>query len=313
MGKIDWTQLVQLESKWIEKHLKAQTHTRDFKTLVRGYTIPFSGTNNDHQSFTRALGEIIGQFTHSKAEIERLGVLSAHGAARKMFGNIQPSTEGKYGELILFALVESILQCPMVAHKIPSSFHDQVKGGDGIFIGDYEYSDNKYHPAILIGESKIWQDYAAALKDSLESVNRFHDDPASPRFNSQEFIVARKGMVTANGIDPEVLYNYLTPDTEEYRQNILVHPTFIMYETPQISTIEGKALTTDEAENLIKTYITSRHDKHLELINEKLGSYPGIKTAYLDFFILPVKNVDKFRDQLFYEIHGVPYTKLPTP
>ena len=197
----------------------------------------------------------------------------------------------------------------MVAHKIPSSFHDQVKGGDGIFIGDYEYKDNMYGKAVLIGESKIWKNYSDALIDSLESVNRFHDGSSSARFTSQEFIVARKGIVKNSEVDLDLLYDHITPGKAAYQQCILVHPTFIMYETPYINTIENTALTPNEAEELLKGYITKRHTKHIELIEEKMAKYPELSKVFLDFFILPVKNVDDFRNQLFYYIHGIDYVE----
>ncbi|MCR5889254.1 DUF1837 domain-containing protein [Hymenobacter sp. J193] len=309
MSAIDWNKLIKIEDKWIEKHLLSQTTSRDTKVVVRGYSIPFSGTKNSYKNFAVALSEIIGEFTHDKSQLSRLGILKANKNAQKIFGNIDPSKDGRYGELILFAIVESILRCPMVSHKIPSSFHDQVKGGDGIFIGDYEYKKGEYNTAILIGESKIWQNYSAALDDSLASVDRFHDSTSGPRFNSQEFLVAKRGIALSDDFDPEVLYNYLSPETTEHRSCIMVHPTFIMYETNTINTIERKALTAIEAETLIKNYISSRHSDHINLINEKLALFSNLNAVYLDFFILPVKSVDDFRKEVFYEIHGINYTK----
>jgi hypothetical protein len=309
MRAIDWSKLIKIEDKWIEKHLVSQTMFRDTKVIARGYTIPFSGTKNSYKNFAVALSEIIGEFTHDKSTLQKLGVLKANKNAQKIFGNIDPSKDGRYGELILFAIVESILKCPMVSHKIPSSFHDQVKGGDGIFIGNYEYTDGKYDTAILIGESKIWQQYSAALDDSLESLNRFHDSVSGPRFNSQEFLVAKRGIAISDDFDPEVLYNYLSPETDEHRSCLFVHPTFIMYETKSIHSIEKKALTSTEAEELIKEYITNRHTEHVNLINNKIALLPNLDAVYLDFFILPVKSVDDFRNELFYEIHGINYTK----
>lgn len=313
MSLVDWSKLLQIEDKWIEKHLIAQTAGRKPKTSIRGYTIKFSGTKNSYTSFAQALNDIIGQFTHGKAEIAKKGLIRAHSEAKQMFGNINPSTEGKYGELILFALVESILRCPMVAHKIPSSFHDQVKGGDGLFMGKYEIEPNEYHDAILIGESKIWQGYSTALGDSLDSINRFHEGGTSARFNSQEFIVAKKGIAFHDDIDPEALYDCLSPDSDYFKNSIVVHPTFIMYETNEIGNIENKALTPKQAEELIKIYITKRHLEHTKLISDKIEKYPELSKIYLDFFILPVRNVDEFRNELFFNIHGINYTDIPKP
>jgi hypothetical protein len=306
--KINWEQLLQIDDKWVDKHLVTQAHTRNFKKSIRGYSLKFSGTKNSHKSFTEELSELVGYFTNSKSEVNRIGEKKALKLGEKIFGNIPPSTEGKYGELILFTLVESILRCPMIAHKIPSSFNDQVKGGDGIFLGNYEYEPGLFQEAILIGESKIWQNYASALADSLESIDRFHGNINSSLFNAQEFIVAKRGMVTDTNIDYDTLYRYLSPGEDEHNSCIHVHPTFIMYETNVINSIERDATTRDIAESLIKSYLTKRHDEHIKLINDKILEYPDLDTIYLDFFILPVKSVDDFRNALFLEIHGIPYT-----
>ncbi len=307
MSNVNWENLLQIEEKWVDKYLTAQMLTREVKTIIRAYTIQFSGTINSYKGLAHALSEIIGKFYHGKEEIKKIGEIRALLNAQKIFGQNSPSNDGKYGELLLFAFVESVLRCPMVAHKIPTSFNDQVKGSDGIFIGKYEYEKGKQHEAILIGESKIWQEYSSALEDSLNSINRFHESIEKSHFNAQEFIVAKKGLVQSNEIDIDTIYNYLSPEKPEHQKCILVHPVFIMYETKKISSIETKAKITQEAEKLIKEYIIQKHKKHIDLLNDKLKLFPELKKIYLDYFILPVKDVDEFRNELYYEIHGVKY------
>lgn len=309
MSGLNWEQLLQIESDWVKRNLKLQVEEKKFKTQVRGYTIPFSGTKNSYEALVRALGEIIGSFHFSKGERLERGMIPTHMEAAKIFGHIEPSKDGKYGELLLYALVESVLKCPMVAHKIPTSFKDQVKGGDGIFIGKYECKPGEFEEAILIGESKIWQHYSTALDDSLLSLNRFHDSKTRGQFVSQELIVARKGIATVPDVDVEKLYKYLSPETEEYKGCVLVHPVFIMYETSKFNKIEFEAISSKEAEELIKKYILSRHTEHVEQIKGKCKGFPELQKIYLDFFILPVKNVNDFREEMYYQIHGVPYAR----
>lgn len=313
MGKIDWEQLLQIEDSWPDSFLLKQAHSRDLKTVVRGYTLKFSGTENKYTTFTQELCDIIANFIYGKADIARKkSPIRAGNEARLVFGKADPAKDGKYGELILFALVESVLRCPMVAHKIPTSFNDQVKGGDGLFMGMYEDQTGTPQEAILIGEAKIWQGYAPALEDALKSVNRFHDDTNSSQFVAQEFMVAMRSLSKLEGVDLEALYDYLSPDKEEYQSCLLVHPTFIMYETPEIDNIETIASRQQEAEELIKAYIKKEHKTHQNLIKTKTASYPALKKIYLDFFILPVRNVAAFRNDLYFRIHATPYQPNPS-
>lgn len=307
MTGLNWEQLLQIENDWVDKNLKLQIKKKDFKTHIRGYTIPFSGTKNSYTALINALSDIIGCFYFNKGERSAKGIVRTHREATKIFGQIEPSKNGKYGELLLYALVESVLKCPMIAHKIPTNFNDQVKGGDGIFIGKYECTPGVFKEAILIGESKIWQNFSSALDDSLDSLNRFHDSKTQGQFISQELIVARKGIATAPNIDVEKLYKYLSPETEEYKSCVLVHPVFIMYETSKFDKIEFDAISSIEAEEFIKDYILSRHLEHVKLIKDKCVAFPELQKIYLDFFIIPVKNVKEFKEEMYYQIHGVNY------
>jgi hypothetical protein len=59
--------------------------------------------------------------------------------APKYFCKRAPNSEGKFGELLFFALAESVLRCKLLSLKIRSlsNFSDQIKGGDGVFLGSY--------------------------------------------------------------------------------------------------------------------------------------------------------------------------------
>lgn len=312
MSKIEWEKLLQIEPDFIDKHIILQDSKKDFKLCARAYTIKFSGNLYNCKGLVEILSEIVGKFTHSRYEVETLGEVKALKGGEKIFGKIEPSKDGKYGELVLFALVESVLRCPMVAHKIPTSFNDQVKGGDGIFMGNYENEPGQMHQAILIGESKIWQQYAPALDDCLNSINRFHDSISKGQFNSQEFIVAKKGLIKSGVVDVDYIYKCLSPGEKEFQENITVHPVFIMYETNEIENIERKATSKQKAEELIQTYMARRSNEQIELIRDKLKSHKELSKVFLDFFILPVKNVEEFRNELYYEIHGVKFTSPKT-
>lgn len=305
---IPWDKLLQIGHNWHESTLRSHHADNDSKLSIRAFTLKFSGIINDFTPLAAELSQIIHKYVFGKSQISKMGEPKAVLDAIKTFGKINPTFEGKYGELLLFALVESILRCPMVASKIPTSFQDQVKGGDGIFLGKYRLPNGKECEAILIGESKIWTDFSTSLDDALESLNRFHDSKTKASFGAQEFIVAKKNLFT-DGIDANEIYDCLTPGNNKFLQRILVHPVFIMYETNKINTIENKATDNSDAELHIENYIFTRHSEHIKLIKEKLGSYDDLNKVYIDFFILPVKNVDEFKHTMYFNIHGVPYSK----
>lgn len=304
---MEWEKLVQIDEKWVSDHLTRQHNAEDAKIKIRGYSIKFSGNILDFNAISTFVAESVHKFVYSSGKIKELGEIKALMQAQKYFGKKNPDTDGKYGELLLFLLVESVLKCPMVAHKITtlSNTRDQVKGGDGIFLGDYEYQTGKYHPACLIGESKIMDGFAASVEDALDSLDRFHNERSSPQFSATEFMVAKQSL--SGDFDIDYVYDCLTPGSEAFQKNILVHPVFLMYNTSGIDTIEKVALTQTMAEELIKEYFIKRGNEHFRLIQDKIMKWEDLQKVYLDFFIIPVNNVRKFRNTIYYQIHGVQY------
>jgi hypothetical protein len=143
------------------------------------------------------------------------------------------------------------------------------------------------------------------VDDAFESIERFHNEITSSQFKTTEFMVAKQNI--SDDFDIDQVFDALTPGTEKFRNNILVHPIFIMYSTNKINTIEKSALTNEMAEKLIKEYFIKRGSEHLSIIKEKLNSWSNLEKVFLDFFIIPVNNVQKFRSTTYYHIHGVNY------
>ena len=195
----------------------------------------------------------------------------------------------------------------MVAHKIINltNFKDQSKGGDGIFLGDYYVTENTVAPAIFIGEAKIMQGYSDALDDALGSLNRFHSPEVKSEFNAAEFVVARDTLMLDD--DFEEMYDRLTPGTPEYRAQTMVHPILIMFNTARINTFETKATTAAQLEDFIKKYMQDNRETFFQQLQEKLESYSEVKKVFIDLFLFPFNDIDKFRNGMYYNIHGVPY------
>jgi hypothetical protein len=305
---IDWKKLIQIDAGWISSQLNQQFSSSDLKINIRGYTIKFSGTTMSVEGFTDALQLMVKNYVYSPEKIKKLGDKAIFNSI-KFFGDKDPSTDGKYGELLLFALVEAVLQCKMVAHKIRtlSNFKDQVKGGDGIFLGKYEIRKSLFHDAYLVGESKVMVSFPTAISDCFVSIDRFHDMAKSSEFTSTEFIVAKENLLIDEEIDIDELYDRLTPSTAMFKSQVLVHPVLIMYEYKKIGAIEREAATNLEAEAALREVLIQGQSKFVDVIREKLDPYEDIKKVYLDFFLIPVRSVDEFRNSLYYKIHGVPY------
>ena len=137
MAKIDWKQLIQIDSSWVSKQLQPQFNDVNGKLSIKLYSVKASGTSIEIDGLANELHLMLPHYVYSKKQIQEMSPMVAGLKANHFFGKKDPQSDGKYGELLLFALVESVLGCKMVAHKLNvlGNFNDQVKGGDGIFMG----------------------------------------------------------------------------------------------------------------------------------------------------------------------------------
>lgn len=325
---IDWEKKIKIDIEWTNRQLVNHFTHKSTKVVVRAYTPKVTGTKFCCNALIEELGYLLPDYALSekskKNKLKSLTILygeklanerlqtALYSDAQAFFGKKDPTTDGKYGELLLFALCESILKSKMVAHKIEglSNGKDQVKGGDGIFLGNYELPNGNIAPAIFIGESKIMQDRSKSIDDALDSLNRFHDANTQAEFNKMEFIVANRTIsLDENDIDYEEVYERLTPGSTTFKNQITVHPILLMYNTATISSMETKALDKDDLETLISNHLIQKKDEIIDTINKKLEQYPEIKKVYVDFFCFPFNNIDTFRNGMYFNIHKVAYTK----
>lgn len=304
---INWPSLVAGKHSWIDDHFKVHSVLEDKKTVCRFFSLGFSGTQQEMLSLAEALSESIEHYVFDEKQLARFrkeGKVPFQ-KAMKFFGKTNPDMDGKYGELLLYILTEKFLKTPLVSHKLSliTNTNDQVKGGDGIFFGDY-----KDELAILIGESKIHQGAAGAMEDALESLDRFYDNYSSGQLGHEMFIARSNISENFSSLDDaESLYQAFTPGTKQYKGCVKAHPVLLVFESSKISTIEEKAKNKDEAEQMLSDWLTVRSKEIQKLLDDKLNKYSELKKVYIDVFLMPLTSVSKFKHALYSEIHGIDY------
>lgn len=333
---MDLINLSKVDQDWINKELISHlTEKVDDKLSLRLYTVKSASSQIDFLSLSKFLTKIIPHYVYSineiNKEIERkirrnedyLGSLRNKYSTedwKELLKNEQDRVEketwielfnqsrilfkkkgenyigGKYGELMLFALVESVLGCKMIAHKIQhlTNPHDEIKGSDGIFIG--EYLGKK---AILFGESKIMKSLSKAVTECLDSINRFHNESSSSFNIDFELTIARKDLNSYDG-DIDELYDRLDSTSDVYKEQNLIHPIILMYERSFFKSLRKKSLSNAEFNELISLELKKRikqKDEVYDLLQKHIQE-KKLDHVYLDFFLVPVEDVSKFRDTM---------------
>lgn len=292
---VEWDQLLTVDCAKVAELFVRHAEHSDTKVQIRGYTIPFTGTQQKYNDLMVLLRQQLLMYVFPDQE-RPPDIDWALG--RDKFGDIDPKSDGKLGEMLLYVFVEAFLKTPLMAYKLKDlgNPNDQVKGADGVFVGEYDGQ-----PALLIGESKIHQSVPSAIKSTMESLQRFHVN-AAPYTN--ELMIARK-YPAERGLSGEVLEAALSLMTR--KEGILVHPVFVSYDWEEIAAASRDATTAQDAEAAIHAQIGDELRDLASQITSQRTPFPRPFQVHLDFFFLPVEDCLGLRNHFYEMLHGHPY------
>lgn len=298
--KDPWKAHTQIDRETFLKHIFKCAEWEKGRLGISVYCVEPSYNAIETGPFIEYVGNKYPQFVFSKTEINDMldsGKWPSKEAQKRSDFPDNPSTDGKLGELILFLFVDAVLEIPMVSHKLfwTQEPVQEVKGSDGLFYGMHDGEES-----LALGESKIQKRRSDALRNSLDSINRFHD-PTGDTKTRHELTVAADNL-SSNLSEPELdkLRNLLKEGKKSYKQ---VHPIFAAYDESWMLDVQADAQDEDELRELICEKIDNSGVN--EYIFDKLeeDEYKKLKKYELIFFLLPLEDADSFREQLQHELY----------
>lgn len=212
--------------------------------------------------------------------------------ARKLFVHPpatadDPDQTGEAGELLLYMLVETILNAPQVVAKMELKTNPnlEVNGSDGIHMA---WNAEDEIVDIYFGEAKLYQDVGAAIKRCLESIDGFHENGLL----KHEFLLVTKNFKYADQRIQEAVLKLLEDGimTEGLRVN---HACLIGYSWSKYSEVFSKPAP-EKLKHFIDEYTKDAVRLHSILAN-RLEAFVT-KSVRLDVFFLPFSNVQDLRD-----------------
>lgn len=201
-------------------------------------------------------------------------------------------TSGEMGEMILWLLMEAVLEAPQIVAKMDLKTNRQMEsfGSDGIHM---KIIDNILN--IFFSEAKLYGDVVKAMDSIFESIEKFHTD---------EMWKHEYNMVTTH-------YKHLKEDEQEKifdfingkikSQDIKInHACLVGYdwdEYKKLDNITARQTFIDEFEAIYKND-TARLTK---LIQSRFNRFSK-KQFNFEVFFLPVKSVQELRDKFNEEL-----------
>jgi hypothetical protein len=297
--EIDWLKLLKVDNDiFFSWFCLSEEVIISNEVKIKFYSIKCKDNTPDIRGFINHLYQEVEKYVFDEKDVKELiedGFLPTE-KALSYFGDIDPLTDGRYGELILYLFVEAVLKTPMIVHKIAQTYNnnDQIKGSDGLFIGNINDK-----ATLLIGESKMRNNFNVCVGDVMDSLKRYINNSDTV---GRELEVARKhlsrDLYNLDENDLDVIYQSLRTKQVEFKEYNICYPAFLMYQELKIDKLIKDNLS--EIEGHVLKFISSVKLRRSKYIEESL---PKTSDITFEFFLMPVQNVSSFREMCYEVFH----------
>ena len=196
------------------------------------------------------------------------------------------STSGQLGELLVYFLIEAVLQAPQILKKmlITTNPNDERKGSDGVHI---RWSNGGELLEVIFAEAKLHKNFDAALTSAFKSMTDFHDSGTK----GLEINYFLNTFTLLSDEQQNVIASYVEGENKEKCQQ--VHVCLIGYTWD-----EYEHLKSAERKKFLEEFEARYHAWALRKMKPKLDAeLAGFAHSHLkfEFFFLPFASVDNFR------------------
>jgi Cap4 SAVED domain len=213
--------------------------------------------------------------------------------ARDLFRDADYS--GQAGEMLVYFLIESILKAPQALKKMPITTNtaEERKGSDGVHV---RWDEKLAILDILFAESKIFQEFGKALTKAFKSIQDFHD--AGGMKEHEMKLVTAHFKILDSDLQAKVI-SYI--DGENAPKTRLTQVCLIGFDWSEYKCLDDsrRKAFTDEFEQRYTAWAQDAVKKIEE------GMKPFLhKHLRFEFFLLPFKDVQVFRDHFDEALRG---------
>lgn len=210
-----------------------------------------------------------------------------HMEARRLLRAFETSGEG--GEVLLYLIIEAILEAPQMVAKMELKTNPRVEyhGSDGIHMR-YDTADDCLD--VFFGEAKIKTDLAEALSDAFRSVAAFHDHEMA----SHEYGLVTSNFKYADEALKKAIEQYLDPFAPGTAR--INHVLLIGYSWDEYRRAIGQDFRA--ATESLRLEYANEAERITRLLSSNLQRCPYKQFRYHVFF-LPFEDVHAFRTAFY--------------
>jgi len=199
-----------------------------------------------------------------------------------------PDKTGEAGELLLYFLMEAVLNAPQVVSKmeLKTNHKDEVKGSDGIH-ARFDPEDGVVD--FFFGESKLYTESSAAIAEAIKSVDQFHEI----EMYQHEFTMVTKHFKYSDEETKNAIASLII--SGEPGPNVRVnHACLIGYDFKGFSGLPYQ----EEHETLVQEFVSrflEDGERLTALLQDKFEKFDK-KYLCFEIFFIPFPSVSEFRN-----------------
>jgi hypothetical protein len=200
--------------------------------------------------------------------------------AKGLFTSLEKSGEG--GELLLFALTESVLKYPQILCKMHLKTDEEmhVHGSDGVFLG----VDDDKNLCVFWGESKLHSSHSSALADCIDSI-----EPILKMEAQIECDIRLMDYIDLDNRELEkAICNYFDYTSPEYEKLRYCAICLISFDHTAYSNKPNK-------NEIIKSKLENDYQSFWKKNLQRKITEKGLDNYKIIFFYLPIPSVSDFR------------------
>ena len=239
----------------------------------------------------KVIDTLISYITHfcftaqRRADLDETGRNRAFVEARRLF-RMSPKT-GQAGELLVYFLIEAVLQAPQVLKKmlITTNPNDERKGSDGVHI---RWTSNEEFLEVIFAEAKLYGDFKSALTSAFASMTDFHN--SATKDHEITYFLNTFSLLSAE--QQKIITSYVEGENKEKCREVhvcLIGHTWKEYE----------CLKTAEREKFLDEfrvrYLSWARAEMKPKLEAELSNFTHSHIKF-EFFFVPFTSVDDFRN-----------------
>jgi Cap4 SAVED domain len=212
--------------------------------------------------------------------------------ARDLFRKSPAS--GQVGELLVYFLLEAVMKAPQALRKMTLTTNpaEERKGSDGVHI---RWNSDLQILEIYFAEAKIWRDFPAALKNAFESIQEFH---ATGMKQHELNLFSTHLRILDSDLQTKVLSYIEGENSPNTRIN---HACLIGFDWAEYKRLDDSRRSAFIAE--FEQRYAKWGQAALTKTESHLSTFPH-KSLGFEFFFIPFKDVQEFRDRFNEALRG---------